>query len=991
MVFNRYLERKDLPRLLSAKFLLIITNIAAIYFFIWLSKNIIWSVYSYFYIFAEFMALIHFDFTAISYINMRFHRRQPPLQYFNPTVDVFITYCNEDIEIIERTIAGALDIDYKNKKIYILDDSRSVEVMKLANASGCGYITREGKSGFKAGNLNNAMKYSSGEFILVLDADQVAKPYIIKKLIGYFVRPEVAFVQSTQTHDTPPGDPYNSQDAIFNRSVELSKDAKNSIISCGSGVIYRRKSIDKIEGFSSWNLVEDLHTSYKLQQAGYIGIFYNYALSKGVAPSRYAQVAKQRHKWATDTLRIFLWDNPLFKKGLSFIQKINYLNLGILYIFTGFCMPIFFILPIWSLLTNRFIISTPASEYLIYRMPYFALLLILNNFVFRTKNMPKVYQTWNFFFPIFIKGFIDAIRNKKLKIDVMVTGESRDISKIPWWASANLQLCILIAYIASLFYAIYAYNINKDILFINSIWMLWAAFILLPLSMHVFLEQHANIKNLGAFYSTSNKVAIGALGAILVFVLVNFAMPVSTGKQIIISQEEQEAESLLNRARLHAQVKDYQDAQKLYLSYLKLYPVDVTARREYATLLHIMKEYDLSAKQYEFLIDNDLAEKEDYLQYARVLSWKGDYDKSFVSYDMLLAKYPNDAIIKQEHKKVLNYKASFARATEKESIDEPITTPAIKTKAEQTEILLAKEDSEAKFYNYELKPMFSLYWQDTDYRRINQGLNFKAGLDKTSNFEFIYSYSHFRNGSRDHLARNSFRIGIDKGLSESMSLHTDVGLNSFTDSVGETFAAKSRLTIEQEKGNLAFEYSRFDIIDTINIFAPRYYTLVTDIQSARHKIVTNDFKAEIYRGFDNALAIYANIVYGKYTDNNIKRSSYASLIYSLDPNQNIKYGFAYIDVRNSSPYYFAHDDSKIHQISYELIKAINDRVSFKTEEVLSFDVAKGIGASTFLTFSYKLKENMYFDVSTTYSFAKDNDANNNLHSINFNSSLKVQF
>lgn len=49
-----------------------------------------------------------------------------------PTVDVFITYCGEDISILRDTVRAAIDLDYsfESLRIIILDDSASPEVLR---------------------------------------------------------------------------------------------------------------------------------------------------------------------------------------------------------------------------------------------------------------------------------------------------------------------------------------------------------------------------------------------------------------------------------------------------------------------------------------------------------------------------------------------------------------------------------------------------------------------------------------------------------------------------------------------------------------------------------------------------------------------------------------------------------------------------------------------------------------------------------------------
>ena len=72
------------------------------------------------------------------------------------------------------------------------------EVKELAEEFHCGYLIREERTHAKAGNLNNALKQTSGEFIVTLDADHVASPELIDEMIGFFANEKVAGAQATQ-------------------------------------------------------------------------------------------------------------------------------------------------------------------------------------------------------------------------------------------------------------------------------------------------------------------------------------------------------------------------------------------------------------------------------------------------------------------------------------------------------------------------------------------------------------------------------------------------------------------------------------------------------------------------------------------------------------------------------------------------------------------------------------------------------------------------
>ena len=84
--------------------------------------------------------------------------------------------------------------------------------------------------------------------------------------------------------------------------------------------------------FATWNLVEDFTTSYELLSRGWRSIYFPYVLSRGLAPATLPGVYRQRFQWCLDTMRLFFWDNPLWKPGLTWGQKRHFLIIMLSYL-----------------------------------------------------------------------------------------------------------------------------------------------------------------------------------------------------------------------------------------------------------------------------------------------------------------------------------------------------------------------------------------------------------------------------------------------------------------------------------------------------------------------------------------------------------------------------------------------------------------------------------------------------------------------------------
>ena len=176
------------------------------------------------------------------------HRYTWPRPTGNETVDVFITCYNEPVELVEETARAALRLNHPCT-VYVCDDGANPAMKAMADRIGCNYITRsevwkEKERHAKAGNLINALDQTDGEFLLILDADQVPKPELMDQTLGYFKDSEVAFVQTPQWFmNVPKGDPFGSQAPLFYGPIQEAKDGWNAAFFCGSNAVLRRDAL----------------------------------------------------------------------------------------------------------------------------------------------------------------------------------------------------------------------------------------------------------------------------------------------------------------------------------------------------------------------------------------------------------------------------------------------------------------------------------------------------------------------------------------------------------------------------------------------------------------------------------------------------------------------------------------------------------------------------------------------------------------------------
>jgi cellulose synthase (UDP-forming) len=298
---------------------------------------------------------------------------------YNPTVDIFIPTYSEPTFILQRTIIGCQALDYPNKKIYLLDDTRRPEMAELAAQLQCEYITRPDNLHAKAGNINHALTKTSGELIVIFDADFIPTTNFLTRTVGFFQDSNIALVQTPQSFYN--SDPIarnlglenilTSEEEVFYRQIQPIRDGVDSVVCAGTSFVVRRSALLETGGFVTESLSEDYFTGIRLSASGYRLIYLDEKLSAGLAAENIAAHATQRLRWARGTLQgFFIKSNPLTIPGLSLIQRLAHLE-GLLHWFTSISRVYFLLMPLmYSFLGVIPIQATPA-ELMYFFLPYY--------------------------------------------------------------------------------------------------------------------------------------------------------------------------------------------------------------------------------------------------------------------------------------------------------------------------------------------------------------------------------------------------------------------------------------------------------------------------------------------------------------------------------------------------------------------------------------------------------------------------------------------
>jgi cellulose synthase (UDP-forming) len=259
-------------------------------------------------------------------------RALPPDQL--PSVDVLIPTYNEPLEVLEKTITGAMCLDYPNFRLWILDDGRRAWLKEFCERKGVGYLTRPDSAHAKAGNINHALSKTSSEFVAIFDADFIPHRNFLMRTVGFFADSKIGIVQLP--HAFYNNDPMQTNLALrkalphdqsfFFDAIMPSRDAWDMAFCCGSNSVIRRAALDAIGGgFPTESITEDMLLTLTLLRHGYITRYLSERLAFGLAPESMEAFFIQRQRWARGGIQIMYLASGPFGRGLTLLQRLMFL------------------------------------------------------------------------------------------------------------------------------------------------------------------------------------------------------------------------------------------------------------------------------------------------------------------------------------------------------------------------------------------------------------------------------------------------------------------------------------------------------------------------------------------------------------------------------------------------------------------------------------------------------------------------------------------
>lgn len=170
------------------------------------------------------------------------------------------------------------------------------------------HVRRSDRTGYKAGALAAGMELSVSDVYAIFDADFVPGVDFLKRTLAHLADPRVAFVQARWGY-------LNRDRSLLTQVQALAMDAHFAVeqqVRFASGFffnfngtagIWRRSAIENVGGWEARTLTEDLDLSYRVQLAGWRGVYDGDVEVPGEIPRDLNALKNQQFRWAKGSLQ----------------------------------------------------------------------------------------------------------------------------------------------------------------------------------------------------------------------------------------------------------------------------------------------------------------------------------------------------------------------------------------------------------------------------------------------------------------------------------------------------------------------------------------------------------------------------------------------------------------------------------------------------------------------------------------------------------------
>ncbi len=248
---------------------------------------------------------------------------------------ILMAYCTCN-DFDGRSLEASLKQTYPHFDLVILDDSTDEaykeQVNEFALAHGIKVVRREGREGFKAGNINHYFqseecRAKGYDFYVILDSDEILpEDYLYESLKYFYAYDNVGIVQANHVSDRN----RNFFMKLFHVGVnshwptyQTMKHFSGFSTMLGHGAMIKRDCYEKTGGFPPL-VAEDLCLSIEARRFGYYVAFAPNIICREEYPVDYVAFKKRHSKWTQGNLEfIKKYSGKIARSPMRWFEKMD--------------------------------------------------------------------------------------------------------------------------------------------------------------------------------------------------------------------------------------------------------------------------------------------------------------------------------------------------------------------------------------------------------------------------------------------------------------------------------------------------------------------------------------------------------------------------------------------------------------------------------------------------------------------------------------------
>ena len=279
---------------------------------------------------AFIVSILYFIMAIYALIRKKEHKEEAADDHNLPSVTIQIPTFNEIVAV--RCAKACLEFDYPKEKYEIIigDDSSRPDISNKLQEFAKQHkllkiVKRMSNAGYKPGNLNNILKHSKGEIIVIFDSDFVPREDFLKRIVQPFLKDKkVAGVQARWKFINPSQNMISILGATIvstyhHIAIPFVHDRRKMVFLCGSAEAVRKDTLVELGGWENGNLTEDIEFSLRLLENGYKIKYIEDLECDSEVPYTLKDLYRQQMRWAYGV--IYSWI-----KHFKTISKSKHLN-----------------------------------------------------------------------------------------------------------------------------------------------------------------------------------------------------------------------------------------------------------------------------------------------------------------------------------------------------------------------------------------------------------------------------------------------------------------------------------------------------------------------------------------------------------------------------------------------------------------------------------------------------------------------------------------